>query len=67
MEGGSTILWAGSGERWVDHNGASSLALGAGGGVRVEVLGTANKEVLRIVDGGLDVREEEIVIIREGL
>jgi len=51
----------------VDHDGASSLTLCAGGGVRVEVLGTANKEVLRIVDGGLDVREEEIVIIREGL
>jgi len=51
----------------VDHDGVSSLAIHVGGGVRVEISDTSNKEVLGIVDGGLDVREEEIVIIREGL
>jgi len=34
----------------VDHDGASSLAAPAGGGVRVAVSGTSNKEVLGIVD-----------------
>ena len=36
----------------VDHDGASSLAVFAGGGVRVEVSGTSDEEVLGIVDGG---------------
>ena len=50
----------------VNHDGASSLAVPAGGGVRVEVSGASNKDVLGIVDGGLDVREEEVVIFGEG-
>jgi len=51
----------------VDHDGASSLAVPAGGGVKVEVTGASNQEVLGIVDGGLDVGEEEVVILGEGL
>jgi len=51
----------------VDHDRASSLAISGGGGIWVEVSGTSKKEVLGIVDGGLDVSEEEIVVIREGI
>ena len=50
----------------MDHDRASSLAILAGGRVRVEVSGAANQEVLGIVDGRLDVREEDIVILGEG-
>ena len=51
----------------VDHDGASSLAVPAGGGVKVEVSGASNKEVLGIVYGGLDVRKLEVVILGEGV
>jgi len=51
----------------VDHDGGSTLAVHGGGGVRVEVSGALDKEVLGIVDGGLNVREEEIVVIGEGV
>jgi len=51
----------------VDHDGASSLAVPAGGGVRVEETGAPNMEVLGIVDGGMNVREEEVIVLGEGL
>ena len=53
--------------RDVNHDGASSLAVLAGGGIKVEVSGASDKEVLGIVYGGLNVREEEVVVIGEGV
>jgi len=53
--------------RDVNHDGGSSLALPAGGGIKVEVSGASGKEVLGIVYGGLNVREEEVVVIGEGV
>jgi len=53
--------------RDVNHDGASSLAVSARGGIKVEVSGASYKEVLGIVYGGLNVREEEVVVIWEGV
>ena len=53
--------------RDMNHDGASSLAIHAGEGIKVEVPGASNKKVLGIVYGGFNVREEEVVIIREGI
>ena len=38
-----------------------------GGGVKVEVSGASDKEVLGIVDGGLNMREEEVIVIGKGV
>ena len=38
-----------------------------GEGVRVLVAGASDKEVFGIVDGGLDMRKEEIIIIRKAV
>ena len=49
--------------RDMDHDGAGSLAIPARGGIKVVISGASNEEVLGIVYGGLNVREEKVVLI----
>ena len=53
--------------RDMNHDAASSLAVPAGGGIKVEVSGASDEEILGIVYGGLNVREEEVLVIGEGV